>query len=49
MESRASRAKSAPDPKAREREIEDELAALASPFRTAEAFGITDILDPANV
>ncbi|MBZ0325069.1 MAG: propionyl-CoA carboxylase, partial [Alphaproteobacteria bacterium] len=39
---------SAPDPKAREREIEDELAALASPFRTAEAFGITDILDPAD-
>jgi acetyl-CoA carboxylase carboxyltransferase component len=36
----------APDPDARLREIEDELRALASPFRTAEAFGIEDIIDP---
>ncbi|HTO46215.1 MAG TPA: carboxyl transferase domain-containing protein [Burkholderiales bacterium] len=37
---------SAPDPEARLQEIEDELRALASPFRTAEAFGIEDIIDP---
>ena len=36
----------APDPKAREREIEAELRAGASPFRTAEAFGVEDIIDP---
>ena len=36
----------APDPKAREREIEAELRAVASPFRTAEAFGVEDIIDP---
>ena len=36
----------ASDPAARLKEIEDELRALASPFRTAEAFGIEDIIDP---
>jgi acetyl-CoA carboxylase carboxyltransferase component len=36
----------APDPKAREREIEADLRAMASPFRTAEAFGVEDIVDP---
>lgn len=36
----------APDPKAREAEIEAELRALASPYRTAEAFGIEEIIDP---
>ena len=36
----------APDPKAREQEIEAELRAVASPFRTAEAFGVEDIVDP---
>lgn len=35
-----------PDPKAREAEIEADLRALASPFRTAEAFGVEDIIDP---
>jgi methylmalonyl-CoA decarboxylase subunit alpha len=35
-----------PDPKAREAEIEAELRAFASPFRTAEAFGVEDIIDP---
>jgi len=38
----------APDPKVKEREIEDELKALASPFRTAEAFGVEDIIDPCE-
>jgi acetyl-CoA carboxylase carboxyltransferase component len=38
----------APDPAARERELEEELAILASPFRTAEAFGVEDIIDPAE-
>jgi len=36
----------APDPQAREREIEEELRQLASPFRTAEAFAIEDLIDP---
>jgi len=36
---------SAPDPDVRRREIEAELEALASPFRTAEATG-QDIIDP---
>ena len=36
----------APDPKAREAELEAELRALASPFRTAEAFAVEDIIDP---
>jgi acetyl-CoA carboxylase carboxyltransferase component len=31
---------------AREREIEAELKRLASPFRTAEAFAIEDLIDP---
>ena len=30
----------------REKEIELELRQLASPFRTAEAFGIEDLIDP---
>jgi acetyl-CoA carboxylase carboxyltransferase component len=37
---------SAPDPAAREKEIETELRQLASPFRTAEAFGVEDLIDP---
>jgi len=36
----------APDAKARERELEDQLRAMASPFRTAEAFGVEEIVDP---
>jgi len=36
----------APDPVAREREIEAELKPYASPFRTAEAFAVEDIIDP---
>ena len=35
-----------PDPKRREAQIEAELRAFASPFRTAEAFGVEDIVDP---
>ncbi len=34
------------DPAAKQREIEDRLQALASPFRTAEAFNIEEIIDP---
>lgn len=37
---------SAADPKAREQELEEELRAFASPFRTAEAFGVEEIIDP---
>lgn len=36
----------APDAKARERELEAELRAMSSPFRTAEAFGVEEIVDP---
>ncbi len=36
----------ADDPAQREREIEAELHRLASPFRTAEAFAIEDLIDP---
>jgi acetyl-CoA carboxylase carboxyltransferase component len=36
----------APDPGKRQREIEEELRRLNSPFRTAEAFGIEDVIDP---
>lgn len=35
-----------PDPAARTREIEQMLNELRSPFRTAEAFGIEEIIDP---
>ena len=37
---------SAPDPQQRERELEEELRQLASPFRTAEAFAVEDLIDP---
>jgi acetyl-CoA carboxylase carboxyltransferase component len=37
---------SAPNPAQREKEIESELRQLASPFRTAEAFAIEDLIDP---
>ena len=37
---------SAPDAKVREQEIEAGLRAMASPFRTAEAFGVEEIIDP---
>ena len=38
----------APDPEAKREEIEQRLKALASPFRTAEAFNIEDIIDPRD-
>ncbi len=36
------------DPAAKRAEIEDRLKAIASPFRTAEAFDIEDIIDPRD-
>ncbi|PPR64607.1 MAG: Propionyl-CoA carboxylase beta chain [Alphaproteobacteria bacterium MarineAlpha4_Bin2] len=36
----------ADDPRAKEAELEEELRIFASPFRTAEAFGVEDIIDP---
>ncbi len=39
---------SAPDPAVRKAEIERRLQAIASPFRTAEAFNIEDIIDPRD-
>ena len=36
----------AADPAAREAQIEKELREMASPFRTAEAFGVEEIIDP---
>ena len=38
----------APDPAARRAEIEARFRAIASPFRTAEAFGVEDIIDPRD-
>ena len=38
----------APNPLARQHELEEELRLLASPFRTAEAFGVEDIIDPRH-
>ena len=38
----------ADDPVAKQEEIERKLQALASPFRTAEAFNIEDIIDPRD-
>ena len=36
----------APDPDAKRQEIEDKLREVRSPFRTAEAFGVEEIIDP---
>jgi acetyl-CoA carboxylase carboxyltransferase component len=36
----------AEDPESFRREIEERLNVLASPFRTAERFGIEEIIDP---
>jgi acetyl-CoA carboxylase carboxyltransferase component len=38
----------AEDPDARRRELEDALEQYRSPFRTAEAFGIEEIIDPRD-
>ena len=38
----------APDSEAKREEIERRLKAIASPFRTAEAFNIEDIIDPRD-
>lgn len=38
----------APDPEARRREIEDMLDQVRSPLRTAEAFGVEEIIDPRD-
>ena len=38
----------APDPEAKREEIERRLKAIASPFRTAEAFNIEDMIDPRD-
>jgi acetyl-CoA carboxylase carboxyltransferase component len=37
-----------PDPDTRRREIEDALSQFRSPLRTAEAFGIEEIIDPRD-
>jgi len=39
---------SAADPLARQQELEAELRALTSPLRTAEAFGVEDVIDPRS-
>jgi acetyl-CoA carboxylase carboxyltransferase component len=38
----------AADPKEKERELEAELRAVSSPMRTAEAFGVEDVIDPRD-
>ena len=39
---------SAEDPKTCIEELQETYRAIASPFRTAEAFGIEDIIDPRD-
>ena len=39
---------SSPDPAARQKEIEDSLNHVRSPYRTAEMFGIEEIIDPRD-
>jgi acetyl-CoA carboxylase carboxyltransferase component len=36
------------DPEAKRIEIENRLRQLSSPFRTAEAFGVEEIIDPRD-
>ena len=36
------------DPEAKQKEIEEKLEALSSPFKTAEAFNIEEIIDPRD-
>lgn len=38
----------APDPAAKRTELEDQFAALQSPFRQAEAFGVHDLIHPSE-
>src|SRR4029077_5209420 len=38
----------APDPEAKRMELEARLNALRSPFRTAHAFAVEDIIDPRD-
>jgi len=38
----------APDPDQKRRELEDKLNQLRSPFRTAEAFGVEEMIDPRD-
>lgn len=38
----------APDPEVHRREIEERLRSFQSPFRTAEAFGVEEIIDPRD-
>lgn len=39
---------SSPDPEARRKEIEEMLNQLRSPFKTAEVFGVEEIIDPRD-
>lgn len=39
---------SAPDPQQREKELEAELKRITSPFLTAEAFAVEDLIDPRD-
>ena len=39
---------SSPDPESKRQEIERRLKAIASPFRSAEAFDVEDIIDPRD-
>ena len=42
----AARSEAAPDPDAKRRELEDEIAAAQSVFPRAEDFGVHDVIDP---
>jgi acetyl-CoA carboxylase carboxyltransferase component len=39
---------SSPDPAARRKELEEELLKMRSPFATADAFGVEEIIDPRD-
>ena len=41
-----SRSFPAPDPEAKRRELEEQLASRRNPFARGEAFGVTDLIDP---
>src|SRR5262249_60335889 len=38
----------APDPEARRRELEEQIAGRRSPYARAEAFGVHDLIDPRH-
>jgi len=46
MAAHKSEIEKAPDPEAKRKELEEFYARMSSPLRTAEKFGILDVIDP---